>query len=157
MKKIVEEILITFVSGARQLVVRLPAETTSSSDLYSCSLTPTTNMGASSLYPAMITFFAPASWLSQKRKHTIYFSTQPLKGNLMSHTPYLWRLILIIMSNWQWQKLKLNLDMYICLFLVYEFTGTLNNILRSSVDPRDKCTITWKKKVHKLIETRCKE
>lgn len=49
----------TFAKGARQLVVQLALETMSSSDLYSFSLTPTTNIGASLLGAEMITFFAP--------------------------------------------------------------------------------------------------
>lgn len=49
----------TLASGARQLVVQLALETILSSDLYSCSLTPTTNMGASLLGAEMTTFFAP--------------------------------------------------------------------------------------------------
>ncbi|WVZ15836.1 hypothetical protein V8G54_013402 [Vigna mungo] len=51
--------LITFASGARQLVVQLALETTVISDLYSFSLTPTTNIGASLLGAEIITFFAP--------------------------------------------------------------------------------------------------
>lgn len=46
-------------NGAKQLVVQLALETMSMSDLYSCSLTPTTNMGASLLGAEIITFLAP--------------------------------------------------------------------------------------------------
>lgn len=49
----------TLARGARQLVVQLALETMSISGLYSCSFTPTTNMGASLLGALMITFFAP--------------------------------------------------------------------------------------------------
>jgi len=50
---------ITFASGARQLVVQLALETILMSDLYSFSLTPTTNIGASLLGAEITTFFAP--------------------------------------------------------------------------------------------------
>ena len=50
---------ITFARGARQLVVQLALDITLRSDVYSFSLTPTTNMGASLLGAEMITFFAP--------------------------------------------------------------------------------------------------
>jgi len=40
-------------------VVQLALETTVISDLYSFSLTPTTNIGASLLGAEIITFFAP--------------------------------------------------------------------------------------------------
>ena len=50
---------ITLANGARQLVVQLALETMLRSGLYSFSLTPTTNMGASLLGAEMITFFAP--------------------------------------------------------------------------------------------------
>jgi len=49
----------TFASGARQLVVQLALEMMSNSGLYSFSLTPTTNMGASLLGAEMMTFLAP--------------------------------------------------------------------------------------------------
>lgn len=51
--------LITLANGARQLVVQLALETMFTSDLYSFSFTPTTNMGASLLGAEMTTFFAP--------------------------------------------------------------------------------------------------
>lgn len=49
----------TLARGARQLVVQLALETMSSSGLYSFSLTPTTNMGASLLGAEITTFLAP--------------------------------------------------------------------------------------------------
>lgn len=49
----------TLASGARQLVVQLALDTMSMSGLYSFSLTPTTNMGASLLGAEMTTFLAP--------------------------------------------------------------------------------------------------
>nr|AFK42694.1 unknown [Medicago truncatula] len=51
--------LITLARGARQLVVQLALETMLSSGLYSFSLTPTTNIGASLLGAEMTTFLAP--------------------------------------------------------------------------------------------------
>jgi hypothetical protein len=55
----------TLARGARQLVVQLALETMLMSDLYSFSLTPTTNMGASLLGAEMTTFLAPPC----KHKH----------------------------------------------------------------------------------------
>lgn len=49
----------TLAKGARQLVVQLALETMLRSGLYSFSLTPITNMGASLLGAEIITFFAP--------------------------------------------------------------------------------------------------
>jgi hypothetical protein len=49
----------TLARGARQLVVQLALDTMLMSDLYSFSLTPTTNMGASLLGAEMTTFLAP--------------------------------------------------------------------------------------------------
>ena len=49
----------TLARGARQLVVQLALETMSMSDLYSFSLTPQTNMGASLLGAEMMTLLAP--------------------------------------------------------------------------------------------------
>jgi len=49
----------TLAKGARQFVVQLALDTMSRSGLYSCSLTPTTNIGASLLGAEMTTFLAP--------------------------------------------------------------------------------------------------
>lgn len=49
----------TFAKGARQLVVQLALETTSMFGFYVCSLTPTTNMGASADGADITTFLAP--------------------------------------------------------------------------------------------------
>ncbi|MFS7994680.1 hypothetical protein Hanom_Chr12g01108891 [Helianthus anomalus] len=49
----------TLAKGARQLVVQLALETMSRSGVYSCALTPTTNIGASLLGAEMMTFLAP--------------------------------------------------------------------------------------------------
>ena len=51
--------LITLAKGARQLVVQPALETTLILGLYSFSLTPMTNIGASALGAEMITFLAP--------------------------------------------------------------------------------------------------
>lgn len=66
----------TFARGARQLVVQLALEMMLSSGLYSFSLTPTTNIGASLLGAEMMTFFAPP-WESNQTNSTKITTSRP--------------------------------------------------------------------------------